>query len=98
MVTLLDYTLSILPHFTTEQRIDYANSQIDDLKEMLDGAEDCKWIYNGLYEYTLAICRTCERQPTADELRDLKLWLGELKKLDPVRIGRWEEQERSLPR
>ncbi|KAL5345119.1 Rab geranylgeranyltransferase [Pseudogymnoascus australis] len=96
MVTLLDQTVSILPNFTTEQRIDYANSQIDDLKEMLDGAEDCKWIYNGLYEYTLAICRTCERQPTADELQDLKSWLGELKKLDPVRMGRWEEQERSL--
>lgn len=96
MVTLLDRTVSILPNFTTKQRLDYANSQIDDLKEMLDGAEDCKWIYNGLYEYTLAICRTCERQPTADELQDLKSWLGELKKLDPVRMGRWEEQERSL--
>ncbi|OBT75222.1 hypothetical protein VF21_06120 [Pseudogymnoascus sp. 05NY08] len=96
MVTLLDRSVSILPNFTSEQRIDFANSQIDDLKEMLDGAEDCKWIYNGLYEYTLAICRTCERQPTSDELKDLKLWLGELKKLDPVRMGRWEEQERSL--
>lgn len=96
MVTLMDRATSILPNFTTEQRVDYANSQIDDLKEMLDGAEDRKWICNGLYEYTLAICRTCERKPTAEELQDLKSWLDELKKLDPVRTGRWEEQERSL--
>lgn len=96
MVTLLDQNVSILPNFSVEQRIDYANSQISDIKEMLDGAEDCKWIYNGLYEYTLAICNTCERQPTTDEMQELKIWLAELKKLDPMRMGRWEEQERSL--
>lgn len=96
IINLLDHNVSILPSFTADQRLEYANSQIDDLKEMLDGAEDCKWIYNGLLEYTLAICDVYKRQPTAEEKQDLKFWLDELKKLDPLRIGRWDDRERSL--
>jgi geranylgeranyl transferase type-2 subunit alpha len=96
MITLLDQSISILPNFTPEQRLEYATSQIDDLKEMLDDAEDCKWMYNGLFEYTLAICDLFKREPCAEEKQDLKSWLGELKKLDPLRKGRWDDRERSL--
>lgn len=96
MITLLEPSVSILPNFTTEQRLDYAAAQIDDLKEMLDGAEDPKWIYNALIEYTLAICGLSQRPPNGDERRDTNIWLSELRKLDPKRKGRWDDRQISL--
>lgn len=98
MLTLLssEASITILPNFKAQQRHAYAVQQIDDLKEMLDGAEDCKWIYHGLFEYTLDVCKLLDRQPTLEEIEDLRLWLAELKKLDPLRQGRWKAREMEL--
>lgn len=98
MLTLMceDKDVTILPNFTREQRHMYAVKQIDDLKDMLDGAEDCKWIYHGLFEYTLAVCKLLDRQPTDEEKEVLRSWLSELKKLDPLRHGRWKAREIEL--
>jgi geranylgeranyl transferase type-2 subunit alpha len=65
---------------------------------MLDGAEDCKWIYNALIEYTIALCQMGGREPDIDEKQDCKTWLEELRKLDPLRSGRWDDLEQSLIR
>lgn len=98
MLTLMSENkeVTILPKFTTAQRHEYAVQQINDLKEMLDGAEDCKWIYYGLSEYTLAVCKLLQREPTEEEKDDLRSWLSELKKLDPLREGRWKAREIEL--
>ena len=98
MLTLMssDPELTILPNFTIEQRHEYAVQQIDDLKEMLEGAEDCKWIYLGLFEYTLTVCKLVGRDSTAEEKHDLRTWLNELKNLDPLRQGRWKAREVEL--
>lgn len=96
MTTLLDPSHSIVPNFTTEQRADYAHTQIDELQDLKDGAEDCKWIYNGLFEYTLAICALQGREPDGGEKEMLREWLEKLKELDRTRSGRWDEREASL--
>lgn len=98
MLTLMseDPKVTILPNFTVEQRRKYAEEQIEELKEMLDGAEDCKWIYHGLFEYTLALCKLLQQQPTEVEKNDLRAWLCELRKLDPLRQGRWKAREIEL--
>ena len=61
--------------------------------DMLDGAEDCKWIYDALIEYTLALSRIEERQLREDERVDCLQWLNELRKLDTLRGGRWADLE-----
>ena len=96
MFSLLNPSMSFVPHFTTSQREDYARSQIEELEEMLDGAEECKWIYNGLLEYTLAICGLLEREPNEEEKESLRTWLEKLKKLDPTRSGRCQAREAIL--
>jgi geranylgeranyl transferase type-2 subunit alpha len=98
MTTLTDYVghATITPNFTTEDRIEYVTRQLVNLKDMLDGAEDCKWIYNALIEYTLALCEMEERQPGVDEKADCVAWLGEVRKLDPCRGGRWDDLENTL--
>ena len=87
---------TITPQFTPEDRIEYVTRQLLNLKDMLDGAEDNKWIYNALIEYTLALAEMEERRPESEEKDDCLAWLGELKKLDPDRRGRWDDLENTL--
>ncbi|KAE9376088.1 geranylgeranyl transferas-like protein type II alpha subunit [Stipitochalara longipes BDJ] len=98
MTTLTDYVghATITPHFTLEDRAEYVTRQLGILKDMLDGAEDCKWIYNALIEYTMALCQMEERVPDSNEKQDCVTWLAELRKLDADRSGRWDDLERSL--
>jgi geranylgeranyl transferase type-2 subunit alpha len=98
MTTLTDYVGhgTITPNFTPEERAEYVTRQLVILKDMLDGAEDCKWIYNALIDYTMALCRMEERMPDLDEKQDCATWLAELRKLDPDRSGRWHDLEKSL--
>ena len=63
---------------------------------MLDGAEDCKYIYQALLEYSK---RRIELggDGTEEETRQAMAgWLAELKKLDPLREGRWRDMQRSM--
>jgi len=87
---------TITTNFTPRDRIEYVLGQLISLKDMLDGAEDCKWIYNALLEYTLAICQMEEREPHGEEKQDCISWLAELRKLDPLRSGRWDDLGKSL--
>jgi len=98
MTTLIDYVgrATITPNFTSLDRSEYVTRQLAILKDMLDGAEDCKWIYIALIEYTMALCQIEEREPDCDEKQDCKAWLAELRKLDPMRNGRWDDLEESL--
>lgn len=97
MTTLTDYVghATITPNFTNDDRVEYVERQLSILRDMLDGAEDCKWIYDALIEYTMALCLMEEREPQVDERADCKAWLEELRKLDPFRSGRWDDLEKS---
>jgi geranylgeranyl transferase type-2 subunit alpha len=98
MTTLTNYVghATITPNFTHLNRIDYVTRQLAILTDMLDGAEDCKWIYSALIEYSLLLCQMEERPPRPDEKQDCMTWLTELRKLDPLRRGRWDELEKTL--
>lgn len=98
MTTLVDSVghATITPNFTDEDRTEYVTRQLVNLRDMLIGAEDCKWIYNALLEYTLALARMEQRLPREDEKEDCRSWLLELGKLDPLRAGRWDDVAKSL--
>lgn len=87
---------TITPNFSREDRIEYIKQQLLNLRDFLEGGEDCKWVYDALFEYTLAVCEMEERLPKHDEVQDCKFWLSELRKLDPMRAGRWDSLEVSL--
>ena len=98
MTTLTDpigYS-TITPNFTTEERLEYINRQVANVKEFLDGGEDCKWAYNALIDATLAVCRMQSRLLEHDEVEDLKQWIAEVRKLDRLRNGRWDDLERAV--
>ncbi|RQM04990.1 hypothetical protein DH86_00003711 [Scytalidium sp. 3C] len=86
---------TIIPKFTISDRIEYVNRQLENVKDMLDGEEDCKWIYNALVEYTMALWRL-QNRVSDEEKRNVKLWLAKLKELDPFRTGKWNDIDNSL--
>ena len=63
---------------------------------MLDGAEDCKYIYQALLEYSRRRIDLGGDGDEEDTRRDMAGWLEELKKLDPLREGRWKDMEKSM--
>lgn len=80
-----------MPGFTQADRIEYVDRQLLFLNDLLDGAEDSKWIYNALIDCTAAIWEMKGHQTPLAARQDLKTWLDELRKLDPLRSGRWAE-------
>jgi geranylgeranyl transferase type-2 subunit alpha len=98
MTTIIDPAAQniITPNISACERIEYVKRQLTDLRELLDGAEDCKWIYNALLDYTAALWRMKGELPPPEVEDDLRSWLAELRKLDRLRCGRWDDMEKVL--
>ncbi|EMC96651.1 hypothetical protein BAUCODRAFT_148226 [Baudoinia panamericana UAMH 10762] len=90
-----DQALPILDPCTNTGRVDYLEREIDSIKEMLEGAEDCKYIYQALLEYSSRYIEVeaGNKKVSTVELRE---WLDELRKLDPLRAGRWRDWQEQL--
>ncbi|KAK0740313.1 hypothetical protein B0T18DRAFT_393161 [Schizothecium vesticola] len=85
---------TIAPALATEDRVTYLTRELVDIKDLLEDYVGVKLIYEALMEYTMYMCQLEERKPDADERAQLIEWLRQLKKLDPMRKGRWEDAER----
>ncbi|KAK1830718.1 geranylgeranyl transferase type-2 subunit alpha [Podospora conica] len=85
---------TIAPALTLEDRVIYLTRELVDIKDLLEDYDDVKLIYEALMEYTMYLCQLEERKPGTDEKTHLVEWLRKLKKLDPMRNGRWEDVER----
>lgn len=86
---------TMAPHLTNAERLDYIRQEIEIIQEMLDGAEDCKYIYQALIECTLLASKVEGAMSSADRQNVLS-WLSELQGLDPLRKGRWLDLRRTL--
>ena len=79
---------------SNEQRLEYVSNELENLSEMLDGAEDCKWIY----QFLLQLCAIYKElsKDWPPERAKMSAWIAELHKLDPLRGGRWVDLRTSL--
>ncbi|KAL1910453.1 Rab geranylgeranyltransferase [Sporothrix stenoceras] len=84
---------SIVPHLSLEERMTYIARELDDIRDLLSDYDDVKWIYEALFEYTLAVAKMEERPLAENERTDVEEWLAQLRKLDPKRNGRWDDLE-----
>jgi geranylgeranyl transferase type-2 subunit alpha len=73
----------------------YLGQELESIKEMLDGAEDCKYIYQALLEYSQRYIEL-GADDTVTTKEAMAGWLTELRKLDPLREGRWRDMETSM--
>ncbi|KAL6711328.1 Rab geranylgeranyltransferase [Coniothyrium glycines] len=77
------------------ERQAYYEHEMGYIREILEDESDCKWIYEGL----LAIAEAYLEVDAGTGLvttKDMRTWLDELKRLDPLRQGRWNDLERRL--
>lgn len=84
---------TIVPHLSLEERMTYITRELDDIRDLLTDYDDVKWIYEALFEYTLAVAKMEERPLAENERIDAQAWLAQLRKLDPKRNGRWDDLE-----
>jgi len=85
---------SMAPSLTVDDKLTYVTEEFENLQDMLDGAEDCKWIYQALIQICI-IHRVLSKNWPVEECR-LFDWISQLRTLDPLRNGRWNDLEESL--
>lgn len=85
---------TMAPGLNNEQRVSYVNREIENLLDMLDGSEDCKWIYQSLIELSLLHKKLSQERPNQKD--QMQSWIENLMELDPLRKGRWQDLERTL--
>jgi geranylgeranyl transferase type-2 subunit alpha len=86
---------SMAPGLSDSDRLTYISKEIDFIDMLLEMAEDCKWIYQALIECTMLASRIRGSMEEQDRER-VRSWLEDLKKLDPLRKGRWQDLEKQL--
>ncbi|KAI4178349.1 MAG: hypothetical protein L6R41_008429 [Letrouitia leprolyta] len=85
---------AFVPDLSVTDKLDHIKAQIEDLQEMLDGAETCKWIYQRLLDLAL-IGKSLQGQwPVESSL--VESWIDNVTKLDPLRKGRWDDLKLQL--
>ncbi len=80
---------SMAPDLTAAERSTYVREEILKVREMLDGAEDCKWIYQSLISLS-KLYRDLGNDWIEKE-DPIENYIVELTKLDSLRAGRWND-------
>ncbi|KAL8719508.1 MAG: hypothetical protein Q9225_003498 [Loekoesia sp. 1 TL-2023] len=79
----------IVPNIPMADKIHYVETQIEDLQEMLEGAETCKWIYQRLLDLSTIGRKLSGHWPVEPSL--VEIWIDKVAELDPLRKGRWQD-------
>ncbi|KAJ4297859.1 Rab geranylgeranyltransferase [Kalmusia sp. IMI 367209] len=71
-------------------RQQYYENEMQYIREILEDEEDCKWIYEGLLLLASAYLEI-EGGTKLFTTADMRAWLEQLGRLDPLRKGRWKD-------
>ena len=81
--------LSMVPEITGAERMTYVGKEITKVREMLDGAEDCKWIYQSLIHLNILYHELSN--DWFEGADHVEKYFKELTELDPLRSERWND-------
>ncbi|OCL08610.1 protein prenylyltransferase [Glonium stellatum] len=81
--------------FTRQDQLRYYEQEILGIKDILEDTRDCKWIYEALLQYALSYFKIGGNTQNFTTT-DMQEWLSNLRELDPLRKGRWDDLERSF--
>lgn len=73
----------------------YYEHEMEYMQEILEDEADCKWIYESLL-YLATCYLEVDGGTKAFTTLDMRSWLEQLKRLDPLRNGRWDELGKRL--
>lgn len=85
----------VVQDLSNGERQSYYEHEMEYIKEILEDEEDCKWIYEALLGLAEAYLEV-DAGTRAVTTKDMRAWLGELRRLDPLRRGRWGDLEKRL--
>ena len=77
----------ISPDLPVSEKLENIRDQIENLIEMLEGAETCKWIHQRLID--LAFMSKAMTREWPAEFSAVEMWVDRLLQFDPLRKGRW---------
>ena len=80
---------SMVPEITGAESMAYVRKEIMKVREMLDGAEDCKWIYQSLIHLDRLYHEL--GNDWFEEASHIEGYFDELTKLDSLRLGKWND-------
>ena len=80
---------SMAPDLSHHEREAYVKAEIEKVHEMLEGAEDCKWIYQSLIQ--LNMLHKNLSGDTCHAIGQIIQWVEMLNKIDALRSGRWND-------
>lgn len=83
---VLDLTLS--------DRLQYYEQEVERITEITEDFDDCKWVFEALLQYSIEYSKL-KGSPSSNE-EEIRGWLDNLQRLDPMRSGRWQELQTSL--
>ena len=85
---------SMTPDLTVTEKIQYLRQEIERVQEMLEGAEDCRWIYLTLTNLSITFKLLANKWPvTVDHV---EAWVAQLIELDPLRATRYLDLKRKI--
>lgn len=85
----------IVEDLTNGERQSYYEHEMKYIREILEDEADCKWIYEALLVLAEA-CLETDAGTGSFTTKDMRIWLDALKRLDPLRRGRWCDLEARL--
>jgi geranylgeranyl transferase type-2 subunit alpha len=88
-------TQTMAPTLSKADRLVYVAREREFIEDLLEDAKDCKWVYQALIECSLITAKV-EGSLSVEAKEDVQKWLVELRKLDPLRKGRWDDLEKSV--
>lgn len=86
---------SMAPELSNDDRLGYVKAEQEFIEDLLEDAEDSKWVYQALMECALIEARLTGGL-SADVRTKIRGWLVKLKELNPLRSGRWADTEQVL--
>lgn len=99
MITLLSTATTgptrSFAQFTNHDREKYLATELAQVRELLEDTDDCKWIYQFLLHHSAKYLELDAGNKAFSTL-DLRQWLDQLNRLDPLRKARWKDLEKLL--
>ncbi|KAI0531687.1 hypothetical protein GGR58DRAFT_492808 [Xylaria digitata] len=89
---------TITPNLTDGRKISYLEQEGEFIRDLLQDFPKIKWPYEALLEYALALRKLRPGTKGEGQEDDPNFWLGELRKLDGMQTGRWNDVERDIER
>ncbi|KAK6844151.1 protein prenylyltransferase [Apiospora arundinis] len=86
----------IAPNLSLADRKEFIDREVAEIKDLLEDYEDVKLIYEALLEYAMAYRAMSASDGETANQDEMMAWLAKLRKLDPLRQGRWDDLEKSL--